>query len=166
MYAVIRAGGKQHKVAQGDIIEVERVKGSDTVRFTPLLVVDDKGNVRSGRSELSKAVVTAKVLGETKGAKLDVYKFRNKTGYRRHTGHRQSYSRLEISGIKLSGGESAEEPAAEKAPPKKTTAKSTSKKTTAKKSTAKKTTAKKPAAKKSAASRSTAEKTKPKSEEE
>jgi large subunit ribosomal protein L21 len=102
VYAVIRAGGKQHKVAKGDIIEIERLKGdSDSVEFTPLLVVDDKGKVRSGKSDLAKARVTATILGESKGTKIDVYKFRNKTGYRRHTGHRQTYSRIEISGIKL-----------------------------------------------------------------
>lgn len=116
MYAVIRAGGKQHKVAKGDIIEVERVKSGDTVEYTPLLIVDDKGKVRSGRSELAKARVTAKVLGEGKGTKVEVSKFRNKSGYRRNNGHRQMYSTIEISGIKLSGGKSE---GAGKAAPKK-----------------------------------------------
>jgi large subunit ribosomal protein L21 len=110
VYAVIRAGGKQHKVAKGDVIEVERIKGSaEKVEFTPLLVVDDKGKTRSGKSELGKALVTAKILGETKGEKIDVMKFRNKTGYRRHQGHRQRYTTLEISDIKLSGGSSKKE---------------------------------------------------------
>jgi large subunit ribosomal protein L21 len=109
MYAVIRAGGKQHKVAKGDVIEVELVKGSETVEFTPLLIVDDKGKVRSGSSELGKARVTAKVLGETKGKKVDVYKYRNKSGYRRHTGHRQRYSSIEISDIKLTAGRAKSE---------------------------------------------------------
>ena len=107
MYAVIRAGGKQHKVAKGDVIEVERVKGSsNTIEFTPLLIVDDKGKTRAGKSDLSKARVTAKVVGETKGAKVEVHKYRNKTGYRRHTGHRQRYTTIQISDIKLSGGTS------------------------------------------------------------
>jgi large subunit ribosomal protein L21 len=107
MYAVIRAGGKQHKVAQGDIIEIERLKdGGETVEFTPLLVVDDKGKVRSSKSDLSSARVTAKVLGESKGQKIDIFKYKNKTGYRRRAGHRQSYSRIEISGIKLTAGRS------------------------------------------------------------
>lgn len=105
MYAVIRAGGKQHKVAKGDVIEIERIKG-ETVEFTPLLIVDDKGKVRSGRSELAKAVVTAKVVGEGRGRKVEISKFRNKTGYRRNTGHRQAFTTVEISGIKLSGGKS------------------------------------------------------------
>ena len=107
MYAVIRAGGKQHKVAKGDIIEVEKVKdGSGTLEFTPLLIIDDKGKVRTGHSELNKALVTAKVIEETRGPKIEVYKYRNKSRYRRHAGHRQTYSKIEISGIKLSGGKS------------------------------------------------------------
>ncbi len=105
MYAIIRAGGKQHKVAKGDVIEVERVKdSSDTLEFTPLLIVDDKGKARSGKSDLSGARVTAKVLGETKGSKVEVVKYRSKTGYRRHTGHRQKYTSIQISDIKLTGG--------------------------------------------------------------
>jgi large subunit ribosomal protein L21 len=104
--AVIRAGGKQHKVAKGDIIEIERVAESDELEFTPLLIIDDKGKVRSGKSELSKARVTAKVLGDSKGPKVEVLKFRNKVGYRRHTGHRQSYTRVEIADIKLTAGRS------------------------------------------------------------
>jgi len=102
MYAIIRAGGKQHKVAKGDVIEIEKLKGSeDKVEFTPLVVVDDKGKSTSGRSALSKAKVTAKVVGASKGPKVEVSKHRNKTGFRRNTGHRQHYTTVEISDIKL-----------------------------------------------------------------
>lgn len=140
MYAVIRAGGKQHKVAEGDIIEVERVKqDGDALEFTPLLVVDDKGKVTSGKSDLAAAVVSANVLDQGKGAKLDIYKFRNKTGYRRHAGHRQAFTRIEISSISVSGSK-----------PKTTAKKTTAKKTTAKKTSAKKPTAEKTTAKKTA----------------
>ena len=106
MYAVIRAGGKQLKVAKGDVIEIERLKSSDDVEFTPLLVVDDDGKTRSGKADLSGARVLGKVVGDTKGPKLDVTKFRNKTGYRRHAGHRQKYTSVEISDIQLNGGAS------------------------------------------------------------
>lgn len=107
MYAIIRAGGKQHKVAKGDVIEIEHVKdGKDTLEFTPLLVVDDKGKARTAKSDLSAARVTAKVLGESKGPKLEVAKYRNKTGYRRNTGHRQRYTSVQISDIKLTAGRS------------------------------------------------------------
>ena len=105
MYAIIRAGGKQHKVAKGDVIEVERVKeSSDTLEYVPLLVVDDKGKARTAKSELADARVTATVVGEAKGPKVDVYKYRNKTGYRRHTGHRQQYTTIQIADIKLTAG--------------------------------------------------------------
>jgi large subunit ribosomal protein L21 len=107
LYAVIRTGGKQYKVAEGDVIEIERVgDASDVVEFTPLLVVDDDGVTHSGKAGLTGSRVRARVISESKGPKVDVYKFRNKTGYRRHTGHRQSYSSVEISGISLTEGES------------------------------------------------------------
>lgn len=105
MYAVIRAGGKQYKVAPGDVIEVERIKDSDdSVEFTPLFLVDDKGKSRSSKSDLKDARVLAKVLGDSKGDKVDVFKYRNKTGYRRSTGHRQRYTTVQISEIKLTAG--------------------------------------------------------------
>ena len=101
MYAVIRAGGKQYKVAKGDVIQIERVKDSGTLEFTPLLVVDDKGVTSSQKPDLTSATVTAKVLDEVKGPKVDIFKYRNKTRFRRHTGHRQRYTSVEISDIKL-----------------------------------------------------------------
>ncbi|MGI8942020.1 MAG: 50S ribosomal protein L21 [Actinomycetota bacterium] len=102
MYAVIRAGGKQFKVAKGDVIEIEKVTDSyDGVEFTPLVVVDDKGKTTAGAAALSKAKVTAKVVGASKGPKVEVSKFRNKSGYRRNSGHRQHYTSIEISDIKL-----------------------------------------------------------------
>jgi large subunit ribosomal protein L21 len=108
VYAIIRAGGKQYKVAEGDVIEIERTKeDSETVEFVPLLVVDDKGTTRSDKSDLAEARVTATVVGETKGPKVNVAKYRNKTGYRRNAGHRQKYTSVQISGIKLSGKRAA-----------------------------------------------------------
>jgi len=102
MYAIIRAGGKQAKVQSGDVIEVERIKGDDDkLTFEPLLIVDDDGNAISDRDQLAKASVTAKVLGESAGPKVDIFKYKNKSGYRRRQGHRQKYTQLEITGIKL-----------------------------------------------------------------
>ena len=104
MYAIIRAGGKQTKVQSGDVIDIELVKdGSEEVTFAPLLIVDDKGTAVSDRSTLDKAKVTARVLGETRGPKIDIFKYKNKTGYRRRQGHRQKYTRIEITGIDLPG---------------------------------------------------------------
>jgi len=99
MYAIIRAGGKQAKVQEGDVIDVERIKGSDEITFTPLLLVKDDGSVVSDRTALEKVTVTAEVLGENRGPKVDVFKYKAKTGYRRSQGHRQTYSRLHITKI-------------------------------------------------------------------
>lgn len=102
MYAIIRAGGKQAKVRSGDVIQVERVKNAgETIEFRPLLVVDDDGNTFSSPSDLENATVTAKVLSEVKGDKVEIFKYKPKTGYRRRMGHRQTYTQLEITGIAL-----------------------------------------------------------------
>ena len=99
MYAVIRTGGKQYKVAQGDVIDVERLDAtSDTVEFAPLLVVDDEGRARL-RAELSSARVRARVVGHPRGVKVRVFKYRSKTGYRRRAGHRQELTRLQVAEI-------------------------------------------------------------------
>jgi large subunit ribosomal protein L21 len=104
MYAIIRAGGKQAKVQSGDVIEIERVKAdSEKLTFAPLLVVDDEGNAVSDRDVLAKATVSAKILGESVGPKIDIFKYKNKTGYRRRQGHRQKYTQIEITEIKLPG---------------------------------------------------------------
>jgi len=149
MYAIIRAGGKQAKVQSGDVIEIERVKGDpDKLSFEPLLVVDDKGNAVSDRDVLSKASVTAKVLGESQGPKVDIFKYKNKTGYRRRQGHRQKYTQIEITEIKLPGATKAKTAAktAEEKPAAKTAEEKPAAKTAEEKPAAK-TSEKKPAAK-------------------
>ncbi len=104
MYAVIKTGGKQHKVKAGDVIEVEYLHGvEDTVTFKPLLVVDDDGKTHIGK-DLEKAVVTAKAAGEQKGDKVKIFKYKNKTGYARRQGHRQLMTLLEISDVSLGSG--------------------------------------------------------------
>lgn len=109
MYAIIRSGGKQSKVSAGDVIDVELLKGaSATVAFTPLLVVDGEGRAVTDRSRLEEMPVMAEVEGEVRGDKLDIFKYKNKSGYRRRMGHRQRYTRLRIVSI---GG--AGEPVAE-----------------------------------------------------
>ncbi len=102
MYAVIRAGGRQLKVSEGDIIQVDRLRdASREVEFRPLLIVSDDGSARAGPSELAEASVRAEVVEEIKGPKVDVIKYRPKTGYRRHTGHRQRYTSVRIAEIRL-----------------------------------------------------------------
>jgi large subunit ribosomal protein L21 len=100
MYAVIRSGGKQARVSAGDIIDVELLKdGAGEVTFSPLLVVNDDGTAVTGGPDLDRMRVTARVLGDVKGKKIHVFKYKNKSGYRRRRGHRQRYTRLEISSI-------------------------------------------------------------------
>ena len=98
MYAIIKTGGKQYKVAPGDVLEVEHLKG-DSASFVPILVVTDDGKTLSSSDDLKSYNVDAKVLGETKGEKVTVFKYRNKSGYASKTGHRQRYSQIEITGI-------------------------------------------------------------------
>src|SRR6266508_411130 len=102
MYAVIKAGGKQHRVKPGDVIEVELMHGQHgtSVTFTPLLVVDDEGKTHVGK-DLGKAQVKARLLGEQKGDKVKVFKYRPKTGYARHQEHRQLQTQEEIQDVDL-----------------------------------------------------------------
>ena len=103
MYAIIRAGGKQAKVQEGDVIDVERIKAEGEVDFTPLLIVNDDGSVISDRDALDKLTVTTEIVGDSTGPKIDIFKYKNKTGYRRRAGHRQKYTRLEVKKIELPG---------------------------------------------------------------
>jgi large subunit ribosomal protein L21 len=104
MYAVIKTGGKQHKVQPGDVIEVEKlVHEGQTLTFQPILIVDDEGKTHVG-TEVAKATVTAKPLGEKKGDKVKIFKYRPKSGYARRAGHRQQLTLLEIEAVKLDGG--------------------------------------------------------------
>jgi large subunit ribosomal protein L21 len=116
MYAVIKAGGKQHRVAVGDVIEVELMRGGDqSVTFSPLMVVDDDGKAHVGK-EVAKAAVKAKLAGEQKGDKVKVFKYRPKTGYAKSQGHRQLYTLVEITDISLPKARAASAKKAEDAP--------------------------------------------------
>ncbi len=110
MYAVIRTGGKQARVEQGQRLDVELLgKGEgDEVDFTPVLVVDGD-TVVAVASDLTGAKVTARVVGETKGPKIRGFTYKNKTNQRRRWGHRQRYSTIEITGIRRSEHRSAAE---------------------------------------------------------
>ena len=100
MYAVIRTGGKQTRVEQGQRVDVEllgKAEG-DEVDFTPVLLVDGD-NVLAAASDLTSAKVTARVFGESKGPKIRGFTYKNKTNQRKRWGHRQRYSTIEITGI-------------------------------------------------------------------
>jgi large subunit ribosomal protein L21 len=113
MYAVIKTGGKQHRVQPGDVIEVELMHGQHgtSITFTPLLVVDDEGKTHFGK-DLGRAQVKAKLLGEEKGEKVKIFKYRAKTGYAKRMGHRQMHSLVEIEDVvfgRRSGTKKAED---------------------------------------------------------
>ena len=97
MYAVIKTGGKQYRVSEGQRLDIERVPG-ETVSLQPVLLVDG-ADVLSTPDQLSGASVTARVVGEAKGPKIDGFFYRNKTNNRRRWGHRQHYTTIEITGI-------------------------------------------------------------------
>jgi len=150
MYAVIKAGGKQHRVQAGDVIEIELMHGEEDVSFSPLLVVDDDGKAHVGK-EIAKAVVRARLVGEKKGEKVKIFKYRAKTGYSRRQGHRQAYTlaeirEIEFGGVKATSPEASGngEAEAEKAPAKPRARRST-------KATGSATPAKKAAAEEAAA---------------
>jgi len=100
VYAIVRSGGRQHKVAVGDIVEIDRVADEvgSSITLQPLMLVDGD-DVTTAQDALGKASVTAEVLGETKGPKIRILKFKNKTGYKKRQGHRQKYTQVKVTGI-------------------------------------------------------------------
>jgi large subunit ribosomal protein L21 len=100
VYAIVRSGGRQEKVAVGDVIETNRVVGEpgDVVALPALLLVDGE-TVTSDAATLAGVTVSAEVLDHTKGPKIDILKYKNKTGYRKRQGHRQALTKLRVTGI-------------------------------------------------------------------
>ena len=137
MYAVIESCGKQYKVAEGDVVFFEKLDAEEgkKVTFDKVILVSDEGKVEVGNPYVKGMKVEGKVVSHGKGKKIIVFKMKAKKNYRRKQGHRQPYTKVEITAIKLPTAkkETAEEKTVE------TAAKTTTKKTT----TAKKTTTKK-----------------------
>ncbi|KSV59914.1 50S ribosomal protein L21 [Acetivibrio ethanolgignens] len=100
MYAIIATGGKQYKVAEGDIIRVEKlgVEAGQTVTFDQVLVVSDS-EVKVGNPTVSGATVTATVVKEGKAKKVIVYRYKRKSGYHKKNGHRQQFTQVKIEKI-------------------------------------------------------------------
>jgi large subunit ribosomal protein L21 len=99
VYAVIKTGGKQYRVQEGETLEIERVTGEgEEVSFTPILLVDGE-TVIAKAGELAGASVAARILGEASGPKIRGFTYKNKTNSRRRWGHRQHYTTIEITGI-------------------------------------------------------------------
>ncbi|MES1243196.1 MAG: 50S ribosomal protein L21 [Acidobacteriota bacterium] len=104
MYAVIETGGKQYRVAPGDVIDVEREAsaGDDgSLRFDRVLMVNGDNGAQLGSPLVSGALVKASVVGEVRGPKIRVFKKKKRTTYRRTKGHRQDLLRVRIEGIEL-----------------------------------------------------------------
>ena len=105
MYAIVRSGGQQQKVAVGDVIEIDKV--AQQVRESvslPVVMLVDGENVTAGADALGRASVTVEVLGATKGPKITILKYKNKTGYRRRQGHRQKYTQVKVTDISAGAG--------------------------------------------------------------
>ena len=105
MYAVVKTGGKQYRVEEGQTLLVEKLDGDagSTLDLETLLLAGDEPVF--GKA-VEKAVVTAEIVEHVKGPKLRVFKFKPKRGYKRRTGHRQELTRIEVTGIKVSGSRS------------------------------------------------------------
>ncbi len=191
MYAVIKTGGKQYRVANGDILAVEKLEGDpgSTISLAPVLMLNDDKSSTVGTPIVEGAAVSAEVLEQTRGDKIVVFKKKRRKGYRRTQGHRQDVTVLRITDVTGKAkatpkraakakttedkAEKADAAPAEEAKPaaakpaakpaaKKPAAKPAAKKPAAKKAAPKKPAAKKPAAKKPAAKATTAKKAAPK----
>jgi large subunit ribosomal protein L21 len=102
VYAIVRSGGQQQKVAVGDVIEIDKVatQPGETLSLPVVLVVDGD-TVTSDADALAKVDVQAEVVGNTKGPKITILKFKNKTGYRKRQGHRQKYTQVKVTAINM-----------------------------------------------------------------
>ncbi len=100
MYAIVRAGATQHKVAVGDVISIDKVLTDvgDSLTLPVVMVVDGESVTSTG---LSDASVTAEVLGAVKGPKIVIQKYKNKTGYKKRQGHRQKYTQVKVTDISV-----------------------------------------------------------------
>ena len=99
MYAIIATGGKQYKVSEGDVIYVEKIDAEEgsAVTFDQVLAVSDNG-LKVG-ADVASSTVTATVMGQGKGKKVIVYKYKRKSGYHKKNGHRQAYTQVKIEKI-------------------------------------------------------------------
>ncbi len=104
MYAVIKTGGKQFKVSEGDFLKIEKLdaQAGDTITFEEILLVNDgNGNLQIGNPLLANAKVSARVIEQGRDKKIIVYKYKRRKKYRKKQGHRQPYTRVKIIKIEL-----------------------------------------------------------------
>jgi large subunit ribosomal protein L21 len=112
VYAIVKTGGKQYKVAVGDVVEVEKLSGDAgaSVNLPALLLVDGT-DVTTDAKALAGVTVTGEVVAQTKGPKLSMMSYKNKTGYKRRMGHRQSLTQVRVTGIETGKKSTAAAPA-------------------------------------------------------
>ncbi len=103
MYAVIKTGGKQHKVSEGDVIAIEKIEGDkgDAIVFDQVLMVEKDGDIQIGRPVVEGAKVTGEILAQTKGDKLIVFKMKKRKGFHKKNGHRQLLTSMRIKEISI-----------------------------------------------------------------
>jgi large subunit ribosomal protein L21 len=101
MYAVVRAGGKQYSVREGQLLDVEQISGAegDRVELSDVLLISDGDNLTIGSPTVPGARIVAEVLGQERSKKVTVFKYKRKTRYRRKLGHRQPFTRLAVREI-------------------------------------------------------------------
>jgi len=165
MFAVIKTGGKQYKVAENDVICVEKIaaEAGSTVSLDDVLMIGDTGKAaKTAAADLGKAAVFAEIIDQSRADKIVVFKKKRRHGYRRKAGHRQQQTVLRITGISATGTKPTAKPKAKKAAAKTASNKTETKKAAPKKAAPKKAEAKKPAAKKAAPKKAAAKKAAPK----
>lgn len=109
-YAVIESGGKQYRVSEGDVLDLERLNTSEKeISFEKILLYVSDGAVKFGAPTVADATVKAEVMGDIRGEKLYVSKFKSKVRHRRTTGHRQELTKVKIQEISLKGEVKAKE---------------------------------------------------------
>ena len=140
MYAIIETCGKQYKVSEGDVVFFEKLEAEEgkKVKFDNVILVSDNGKVEVGTPYVKGAKVEGKVIAHGKGKKIVVFKYKAKKNYRRKQGHRQPYTKVEITSVKLAAEKKETEAKVETKSAAKTTAKTAEKKTAEKKTAAKK----------------------------
>jgi large subunit ribosomal protein L21 len=100
MYAIVKTGGKQYKVAVDDVVTVEKIDGDPGAEVSlPAVLLVDGEDVTTDAAALAAASVTATVVEHTKGPKIRIHKFKNKTGYHKRQGHRQPLTKVQVTGI-------------------------------------------------------------------
>ena len=103
MFAVVKTGGKQYVVKEGDIVDIEKIEGNekDKVKLDQILLVADSKDVKVGTPLVKGAIIEAEIKEQFKDKKVEILKFKRKTGYRRKKGHRQNKTKIEITKIKV-----------------------------------------------------------------